>query len=523
MRKRFGMIAGLSCLIFGMGLSSSCSDDSSVSGVDTGSGSDGGADSSLDSSIEADTGTNPDSESEADAEGDTGTTYVGTSLKELFIDDYIVESAQNVTRILHQANKTAPVMEPEHPWEGVGTKYSATWFPGTVLQDGDTFKMWYMGMMYTGSGVANYTCYATSQDGITWTKPNLGMFDFNGSTNNNIIGGGAASVVLDDEAEPERRFKEYAGYDGGYGGYESADGLDWNKLGFHIDLGDIGTMSFDSINREYLITIKGDKHDENGFNTRKQYNVTSKDLVTYSEVARMDGLADDIDAQGYVKAASYGMGVFPYEGAYIGFNWLFLITDQTVGVGEDGYIEVDLLFKRGNFLSQWQRPSRTPIIPRGADGEWDDGMITTATSPIIVGKEMWLYYSGWDGDHVADSRTAKIAIAKWRLDGFMSLDAGATQGTVVTKPLAYSGRTLLVNADASAPGGSIQVEILDETGAVISGYAKDECDAIQSDSVEHVVSWQGDDDLSDLAGQNIRLKFHMTNAELYALQFGEPK
>ena len=152
-------------------------------------------------------------------------------------------------------------MEPEHPWEGVGTKYSATWFPGTVLRDEGVFKMWYMGMMYTGSGVANYTCYATSDDGISWTKPNLGMVDFGGNTNNNIIGGGSASVSIDEAAEPERRYKNYGGYDDGHGGYYSADGLNWTKLGFHIDLGDIGTMSFDPVEREYLIAIKGDKRE----------------------------------------------------------------------------------------------------------------------------------------------------------------------------------------------------------------------------------------------------------------------
>jgi hypothetical protein len=65
-----------------------------------------------------------------------------------------------------------------------------------------------------------------------------------------------------------------------------------------IGLHPIGTSSFDPVDREYLITIKGDQHDANGFNTRKQHNVVSKDLVTYSDVARMDGPADAIDAQG---------------------------------------------------------------------------------------------------------------------------------------------------------------------------------------------------------------------------------
>lgn len=32
-----------------------------------------------------------------------------------------------------------------------------------------------------------FACYAESKDGIHWTRPDLGLFEFNGSRNNNII------------------------------------------------------------------------------------------------------------------------------------------------------------------------------------------------------------------------------------------------------------------------------------------------------------------------------------------------
>ena len=31
------------------------------------------------------------------------------------------------------------------------------------------------------------TCYAESHDGITWTRPSLGLFEFKGSKDNNIV------------------------------------------------------------------------------------------------------------------------------------------------------------------------------------------------------------------------------------------------------------------------------------------------------------------------------------------------
>ena len=52
-------------------------------------------------------------------------------------------------------------------------------------------------------------CYAESNDGIKWEKPNLGIFKFNGSGNNNIVWDlHGASVFVDDSAPPELTNKD---------------------------------------------------------------------------------------------------------------------------------------------------------------------------------------------------------------------------------------------------------------------------------------------------------------------------
>ena len=53
-------------------------------------------------------------------------------------------------------------------------------------------------------------CIAESNDGITWTKPNLGVFDRNGSTANNIVlENSGVSVFIDGnpEAPASEKFK----------------------------------------------------------------------------------------------------------------------------------------------------------------------------------------------------------------------------------------------------------------------------------------------------------------------------
>jgi hypothetical protein len=118
-----------------------------------------------------------------------------------------------------------------------------------------------------------------------------------------------------------------------------------------------------------------------------------------------------------------------------------------------------------------------------------------------------------------------------RLDGFLSLDAGDKPGTFITRPFIFDGDKLVLNV---AAGGSVKVGIMALHGKPYTGYnvaltnpPRDrtrnygiiDCDAISTDSVRHVVTWKGDSDVGDLAGQVVRLRFEMRNAKLYAFQF----
>ena len=53
-------------------------------------------------------------------------------------------------------------------------------------------------------------CYAVSEDGLNWTKPELGLIDFQGNKAKNLILRGAHSVgIYDDphDSAGDRRFK----------------------------------------------------------------------------------------------------------------------------------------------------------------------------------------------------------------------------------------------------------------------------------------------------------------------------
>ena len=87
----------------------------------------------------------------------------------------------------------------------------------------------------------------------------------------------------------------------------------------------------------------------------------------------------------------------------------------------------------------------------------------------------------------------------------------------MTKPLTFTGNELELNANAQS--GLIAVEILDEQGRTIDGYAEQDCVPFSEDSVVGLVVWRSGRSLAALQGRSVRLVFHMKMARLYAFQF----
>jgi hypothetical protein len=63
------------------------------------------------------------------------------------------------------------------------------------------------------------------------------------------------------------------------------------------------------------------------------------------------------------------------------------------------------------------------------------------------------------------------------------------------------------------------IEIQDAAGRPIPGFALDDCPEIIGDQIERVATWKTGSDVGKLAGQTIRLRFMMKDADLYSLRF----
>jgi hypothetical protein len=223
----------------------------------------------------------------------------------------------------------------------------------------------------------------------------------------------------------------------------------------------------------------------------------------------------------------YQMPAFIHEGLYLALPCIDDWTGSSPTKTQDGVIYPELMASR-DLAGPWNRLDRSPFMNvsmKNATNLYDQGMILSA-QPVRVGDELWFYYTGYVHtyaqfqSHGTDYLRSAIHLAKLRLDGFASLRAGATAGSVVTKSLPVSGKSLYVNAAAQA--GTLKAELLDaDTGTAIPGYTLADSVAVQADAVRAKVQWQGVTDLSALAGRSVRIRFSVENADLYSFWFDQ--
>ena len=468
---------------------------------------------------------------------------IGTETQ-LFVDDAIVSDKSDVARTLHPAKKLdQPVLLPDRPWEG-----NRVYVYGTVHYDADArqFRMWYLtrlgrGQQHRAPGLrerqGDMILYATSEDGIHWKKPDLGLHEFDGSRQNNILvfDKHSPTVIVDETADPSERYK-MAAWDWnreqfGYWVAHSADGLVWNEYDVNPILMNTEetletiTVAHDRQNGEYFAFHRR-WGDIGGFDRRLIAVCTSRNFLDWSDPELIIVSDDQDDAwvqDPEQRGEFYGMAGFLYGRQFLGFLPVFNVMrdarGQDVGAEQspwDGPIEAQLVHSRDG--RKWERFfDRTPIIPRGEPGSFDAGCILcSADRPVICGDEVWHYYTAINTMHGGPMppKTVTIARASWRLDGFVSLDAGHLGGVVETVPLNLPAGQLVVNADASQ--GSLTVELLAADGQTLPGYSQEECTAIRSDSVRHKVRWQGQQ--STPGNGPVRLRFHMDTAQLYSFR-----
>ncbi|HEO71437.1 MAG TPA: hypothetical protein ENN80_09245 [Candidatus Hydrogenedentes bacterium] len=453
---------------------------------------------------------------------------IGSRL-ELFVDRYLIDSLDGVDLRLHAPVPLETAVAFDKPWEGRYCGYV------TVFQDGERYRMYYRGLPVAKADGSNneVTCYAESTDGITFTKPELGLFEVEGSRANNVILANAApcshnfAPFLDARpgAPEDERYKALAGTEkSGLTAFVSADGLHWGKL---QDEPVISKGAFDSQNVAfwsesegcyvcYFRTWSGGGYE--GFRTVSR--VTSPDFRTWSEPVDMS-YGDRPPEHIYTNQTT------PYYRAphiYIATAARFMPGRRVVSAA---------LFKAMGGDATYSGDCSDTVLMTTRGGHNYDRTFMEGFARPGIGIENWTSRTNYPTRGVVPTGDAAMSMyvqreygqpthhlqrLELRTDGFVSVHAPYAGGEMLTCPLTFSGHELALNVSTSA-AGSVWVELQDAAGAPIEGCAREDCDEIIGDAIARVVSWQGDTDLSALAGKPVRLRFVMRDADLYSLRF----
>ena len=477
--------------------------------------------------------------------------------RELFVDDHLIDAFAGARLRLHRPTPREISFVFDKPWEGNESYYM------TVFQDGDRYRMYYRGrnVLYDKQGLhlthPEVVCYAHSNDGIDWRRPQLGLHEFEGNKQNNILWKGVGvhnfSPFIDGRPScpPDERYKAVGHGEGGLYAFQSADGIHWSKM---RDEPVITNGAFDSHNVVFWDAIRREyrEYHRDFRNGRDIRTSTSTNFLKWADSTFL-AYGPPLEAAGRPPRDStqdhphgrvsqlYTNNITPYYRAphlFVGFPTRYI--DR--GWNETTKTLPNLAFRqlRGAVSKREGSALTDGMFMSSRDGHtfhvWPESFIR----PGLRLKDNWFYgdnYQNWGlvetQSELADApRELSIYVTESalqgnsvtirrhtiRIDGFVSVEAPLAGGQFTTKSVRFAGNRLSLNFSTSAVG-TIRAAMLDADGDPIPGYTLSDCHRLYGDSLDGVMRWQRGADVGGLAGKAVRIRFELKDADLYSIRF----
>ncbi len=446
------------------------------------------------------------------------------SRRELFVDRLLIERMSGVALRLHRPVKTP---RPESP---LPERHYIT-----IIKEGDLYRAYWRdkdlsfeGDKRSGHG-GETVAYAESRDGHNWTFPELGLHEVNGTRRNNVILAKMPSLLhnftpfLDTRpgAPATERFKALAGYPGpgdkrgkarpgiGLFAFYSADGINWKKQGEVIPYRNEWRHALDSQNvsfwseaeQQYVCYFRTWTSPER---LRSISRTTSKDYRTWTKPVAMNP-----NRPGEHLYTSQTHPYFRAPHIYIALPTRYVPGRGDAAASADHNNATDIL-----------------LMSSRAGSERFDRLFTEAFMRPGLEQARWGNRANYVALNVVPTSPTEMSIYHrsgerfvLRPDGFVSVHAGGDQGELVTRPLRFAGDELRVNFSSSA-AGTLRVEMQTQNGEPIRGLALQDCKTHFGDHIDMAVVWKnGSAGLSRWAGKPVRLRFVMSECDLYSFQF----
>lgn len=438
-------------------------------------------------------------------------------------DDVSIPHRRNLRLTMHQPQKhpANPVLRPGPP--GAPDEYRAQFY-GSIIREGGKFRMWYIAGDKDGmSTVANKTAYfgwrdayAESEDGIHWTKPNLGLVEYRGSRNNNLLAidppdvTGLTLVLLHepDDPNPSRRYKmmhQIRWAEAPAFGWTTSVPL-FSSDGFHWKLETKGRPKNHAISTVDM-PLPPEHTEQSGlYKWQGMYYLTGQQLSpwTYLPDGRECGRimtsfrsSDFVNwkqsktinyvRHGYVsmpqalgRESHSPASVWNRGNVLLGLHGLWdgapNVTDRRMPLG--------LLISNDGLHFREPVPDSV-FVPYGEDGDWDRHGLLSGQAFEHVGDETYIWYGNWDLSATRyEDAPGAVGLLTMRRDGFGSLSPMKPDqpAELVTCTLDASlADQLVVNVDGLGSDARLRIELVDALERPVPGFSGD-ASALATDS-----------------------------------------
>lgn len=490
-------------------------------------------------------------------------THIG-SRRELFVDDYLIADKSGGARLrLHKPVPREVVLVTDRPWEGNMSGYV------TLFRDENRLRMYYKAWQLDlkqssdDAGPSGphplWVCYAESNDGLSWRRPELGLIEYQGSRTNNVVWQGKGEKQhgvhgfspfkdANPDTSPAARYKAVGGDRRATQGHlyamASPDGIHWSLLqqepimrqDVHGAFDSQNLAFWDTVRGEYRIYVRDFHQYDGGRGMRDIKTATSPDFYHWTDPVWLN-------YGGAPHEQLYTNQVQPYYRAphiYIGFPTRYV--ERSWGPAVEQLPELEHRRRRAEINERYGTALTEGLFMTSRDGRtfkrWEEAFIPPG--PQLEGN--WAYGDNYQcrGMFEAPSplsgappelsflaeegawrgKGKRLRRYSMRIDGFVSLHGPRSGATMTTKPFTFRGDALALNVATSA-AGSIRVEIREASGEPIEGFSLDDCHEVIGDELERIVRWREGAELSALAGHPIRLHFVLCDADLYSMRFVE--
>ena len=446
----------------------------------------------------------------------------------LVLDDRIIAEAMNARLAVGQAVKHPgnPLFVADKPWEPwIGNGYFSLFFD----DDWGLYRCWYepfvvdkayetvppekRGQIDRQSSYRELRrsdpslnlryinlCYAESEDGLSWNKPEMDIVRWKGRQSNMVMENEHGAGVFRDERDPDpaRRYKAFMRNDASSGKEMSVafspDGLHWSEPVPCIGMSAKGDTHNNALWSPDLGCYVGITREWDG--VRIVARTESEDFLHWSATEEIFRGSDP-------NLQLYSMPVLRYAGVYLGLPAIFNI--------ETDRVHTELAWSPDTV--HWQRIDEgIPLIPNGErEGSCDWGCVYAADAPVILEDEIRLYYFGDQGLH-SNWRGPLMGLCLSTLgpDGFAGYEQAAknSPAVIVTRPVLCDERPLRITAQ----GGEVRVT------AKTAGREALVSEPVRGSAIEREVRFTGSDPAC-LRGRPVSFRFELHSARLYAFSF----